>query len=92
MQIHLKRFVIKVLVFLIVMLIAEKEVNAETISFGVYTSDKPTSMLQKFQPVVEYLQKQIEKRGMSEVIRVKIYPSYSKAIDALVNGYPVFKR
>ncbi len=92
MQINLKHSIIRLLVLLIAFVAAEKRINAKTISFGVYNSDKPTAMLRKFQPIMEYLQKQIEMRGMSEVIKFKIYPSYSKAIDALVSGDCDFTR
>jgi len=32
---------------------------AETITFGIYTSDKPTVMYQKFKPIIDYLQDRI---------------------------------
>jgi len=59
-------------------------VYAETIKFGVYTSDKPTTMYKKFKPILDYLKKEVNLRGIRADIKIKIYPSYSHAIEALV--------
>ncbi len=44
--------------FIVVMLLFVTTVHAEdkTITFGVYTSDKPTVMHKKFKPIIDYLQ------------------------------------
>jgi len=60
--------------------------QAQTITFGVYTSDKPTEMYRKFGPIVQYLQGRLIKNKQDAQIKIKIYPSYTAAIDALVDG------
>jgi len=67
-------------------------VYAETITFGVYTSDKPTTMYRKFKPILDYLEGRIGREGRNADIKIKIYPSYSGALDAIVNGEVDFAR
>jgi phosphonate transport system substrate-binding protein len=67
-------------------------VNAETITFGVYTSDKPTAMYRKFKPILDYLENRLGRDGLNVSIKIKIYPSYSAALDAIVNGDVDFAR
>jgi phosphonate transport system substrate-binding protein len=67
-------------------------VDAETITFGVYTSDKPTAMYRKFKPILEYLEGRLGREGRNADIKIKIYPSYSGALDAIVNGEVDFAR
>lgn len=62
------------------------------IVFGIYTSDKPSSMYRNFSPIVDYLEKRLEEAGLPTEIRIKIYPTYSGAIDGLVNGEYDFGR
>jgi phosphonate transport system substrate-binding protein len=66
--------------------------HAETITFGVYTSDKPTTMYRKFKPILAYLKDRLGLSGISDGIEIKIYPSYSGALDAIVNGEVDFAR
>jgi phosphonate transport system substrate-binding protein len=66
--------------------------HAETITFGVYTSDKPTTMYRKFKPILAYLKDRLGLAGISAEIEIKIYPSYSGALDAIVNGEVDFAR
>ena len=65
---------------------------AENITFGIYTSDKPTSMYQKFKPIIDYLQDRITQNGSNVTIKMKIFPSYTAAVDALVGGNVDFVR
>jgi len=67
-------------------------VYAETITFGVYTSDKPTTMYRKFKPILDYLEGRLGREGRNADIKIKIYPSYSGALDAIVNGEVDFAR
>jgi phosphonate transport system substrate-binding protein len=67
-------------------------VYAETITFGVYTSDKPTAMYQKFKPIIDYLQDRITQNGSNATVKLKIFPSYTAAVDALVEGNVDFMR
>jgi phosphonate transport system substrate-binding protein len=65
---------------------------AETITFGIYTSDKPTVMYQKFKPIIDYLQKCITQNDGDATVKMKIFPSYAAAVDALVAGNVYFMR
>jgi len=65
---------------------------AETITFGIYTSDKPTTMYQKFKPIIDYLQNRITQNGSDATVKMKIFPSYVAAVDALVGGNVDFVR
>jgi phosphonate transport system substrate-binding protein len=67
-------------------------VYAETITFGVYTSDKPTTMYRKFKPILTYLEDRLGRAGVNTGIEIKIYSSYSGALDAVVNGEVDFAR
>ena len=67
-------------------------VYAETITFGVYTSDKPTAMYRKFMPILDYLEDRLGRDGLNVSIKIKIYPSYSAALDAIVNAEVDFAR
>ena len=67
-------------------------VYAETITFGVYTSDKPTTMYGKFKPILAYLEDRLGRAGVNTGIEIKIYSSYSGALDAVVNGEVDFAR
>jgi len=67
-------------------------VHAETITFGVYTSDKPTAMYRKFKPILTYLKDHLGRGGVNAGIEIKIYPSYSDALEAIVNGEVDFAR
>ncbi len=65
---------------------------AETITFGIYTSDKPTVMYQKFKPITDYLQNRITQNGANATVKMKIFPTYAAAVDALVEGNVDFMR
>jgi len=65
---------------------------AETVTFGIYTSDKPTAMYKKFKPIVDYLQGRIKQSSGNATVEMKIFPSYTAAIDALVEGHVDFVR
>ena len=67
-------------------------VYAETITFGVYTSDKPSAMYRKFMPILDYLEDRLGRDGLNVSIKIKIYPSYSAALDAIVNAEVDFAR
>ena len=72
--------------------VLSQPVYAETITFGVYTSDKPTTMYLKFKPILAYLEDRLGWAGVNAGIEIKIYPSYSRALDAIVNGEVDFAR
>ena len=60
--------------------------DAASLTFGVYTSDKPTAMYRKFKPILDYLAGRLSRGELEVSIKIKIYPSYSAALNAIVNG------
>lgn len=67
--------------------------QSQSITFGVYQSDKATVMYKKFAPVLEYLEGYMtEQIGKPMSIKLKIYKTYQQAQDALVDGDVDFVR
>lgn len=61
--------------------------------FGVYTSDKPTTVVQQFRPILNVLETQMSKNiGKSVDIEIKVYNTYEKGIESLVKGEVDFSR
>lgn len=60
----------------------------ETIlNFGVYTSDKPTEMVKQFRPILNAIEKSMNKSLADPVkIRMQVSKSYEHGIKAIVNG------
>jgi len=64
-----------------------------TLSFGVYTSDKPSSMVTQFRPILDLLEKSLtEIRGEPVKIRMHVAKSYQQGLDDLVSGKVDFSR
>lgn len=64
-----------------------RKAEALNLKFGVYTSDKATTMYRVFSPILEYLQEDLEKRlGRPVEIELKIFKSYEDGIAAIANG------
>lgn len=57
------------------------------LTFGTYTSDKPTTMVKKFRPILNALEKELEALTEEKVkIKLHIARSYQKGIENVVNG------
>ena len=81
--------------FLLVALIpiqATAEHTKNTLTFGVYDYLRANELYEKFGPFRDYIQKKLNAQGWDVRIQAKIYPSYEKAIDALVEGEVDFTR
>ncbi len=64
-----------------------------SLSFGVYTSDKPTVMYRKFKPILGFLEKHLRNNLKKPVkIKLQIFNSYESAIKALVDEEVDFVR
>jgi len=87
-----KYLFIKIFTITILFMVFAGPVVAEKITFGLYASDKPTAMYQKFKPIIDYLQERITQNGSSATIEMKIFPSYKAALDALLEGRVDFVR
>ena len=63
------------------------------LTFGVYSSDKATTMYKMFIPIVRHLQESTEAKLEQPVdIFIKIFRTYDEGIDALVKGEVDFVR
>lgn len=63
------------------------------LSFGVYTSNKPTAMVKKFRPMLNALEEDLEKRlGEAVKIRIQVAKDYTKGIEHLATGKVDFSR
>ncbi len=61
--------------------------EALELSFGVYTSDKPTDMIKQFRPVLDQLESAAgEKLDRPVEIRMEVANTYEKGIENLVEG------
>lgn len=64
-----------------------------TLSIGLYTSSKPSSMVTKFRPIISTLEKSVSKRlGKKVRIRMQIAKNYQKGIEYLADGKVDFAR
>lgn len=64
-----------------------------TLKFGIYTSDKPTTMVTTFRPILNELENKLSARlAESVVIRMHVAKNYDQGIDDLVNGRVDFAR
>ncbi len=63
------------------------------LNFGVYTSDKPTSMVKMFRPILNHLEESISKKLNDTVtIHLQVSNSYESGIQSLVSGKVDFSR
>lgn len=64
-----------------------------TLSFGVYSSDKPSSMVRQFRPILNLLETTLtEIRGEPVKIRMHVAKSYQEGLNDLVSGKVDFSR
>lgn len=68
------------------------QTSAEGLTFGVYTSDKPSEMYKKFRPILDYLEIKLKEKNINLEIDLRIFPSYQKGIEALTQGKCDFAR
>ena len=68
-------------------------VSIPTLTFGVYTSDKPSEMYKKFKPMLRYIEDEIADRiEDAPQIKLKIYSTYKLALKAFINDEVDFVR
>ena len=65
----------------------------ENLSFGVYTSNKPTAMVKQFRPVLNAIEAHMSKTLGDEVkIRIQVAQNYEQGVQHLTNGKVDFSR
>ena len=79
--------------FVLISCFAMTATSSEKITFGVYTSDKASTMFQTFKPVLDGLSKELKLLGSESAnIQIKIYKTYEEGIQAIVTGEVDFMR
>lgn len=68
------------------------DLNGAVLTFGIYTSDKPSTMYKKFTPILNHLKAHRNFSGRDISFKLRIYPSYESAIEALSSGACHFAR
>ena len=68
--------------------------NADaTLDYGVYASDKPTTVVRQFRPLLNALEQDMARRlGEPVHIRMKVASSYEQGLDDLITGKVGFSR
>ena len=67
--------------------------NIPTLTFGVYTSDKPSEMFKKFKPMLRYFEDELATRiEEAPQIKLVIYKTYELALKAFINDEVDFVR
>jgi len=65
----------------------------ENLSFGVYTSNKPTAMVKQFRPVLNAIEAHMSKTLGDEVkIRIQVAQNYEQGVEHLASGKVDFSR
>lgn len=73
--------------------LAQAKQATDRLTFGVYTTDKPTTMYKKFAPVIAGLEQQLSTElGRATDIQLRVVMSYDRALTALVEGKVDFVR
>ncbi|MCP4277603.1 MAG: PhnD/SsuA/transferrin family substrate-binding protein, partial [Gammaproteobacteria bacterium] len=79
---------------LLVVGLMSSTVQAEvTLKFGVYTSDKPTTMVRMFRPILNVIEQGLTEE-LGEVVRIKlnVASNYEQGIENLIKGQVDFGR
>ena len=81
-------------VFIFIAIIFSQASMADiTLKFGIYTSDKPTTMVSTFRPILNELENKLSILLSEPVsIRMHVAKNYDQGIDDLVNGNIDFAR
>jgi len=86
----------KAMLVTVIMMFSTTIASAQTdiqLRFGVYTSDKPSSMVKMFRPLLNEIEIQLSKRTGKDIkIRLSVAKSYEQGIEDLVTGKVDFAR
>ncbi|MDD4928252.1 MAG: PhnD/SsuA/transferrin family substrate-binding protein [Gallionella sp.] len=62
------------------------------LTFATYASERPSEEFKKMEPIRLHLEQVLAKQGMPATIRMRIFPTYEDAVDAVVSGDTDFAR
>jgi len=81
------------LILLITLLFSASSSAEINLIFGLYTSDKPTTMVTKFRPFINTLEAQLTQKLQQPVnIKMHISSNYNEGVEALTSGKVDFSR
>lgn len=81
------------LIFILLLLFTHSASAEIKLRFGIYTSDKPSSMVKQFRPVLNALEKKMtDELGEAVEISLQVAKSYNQGIEDLVTGHVDFSR
>jgi phosphonate transport system substrate-binding protein len=81
------------LLLLALCLLSGQSVAETKLKFGIYTSDKPSSMVRQFRPVLDSIASSLSRqRGETVTIHIQVAKSYEEGINDLVTGRVDFAR
>jgi len=69
-----------------------KQFDDESLTFAIYTSEKPSVVYNLVRPVLDGLERTLAAEGRADHILIKVFRTYRDAIDALVRGDVDFGR
>ncbi len=85
-------FLYRVLVLLILGFICPLHAE-ETLRFGIYTADKPTSVVKKFRARLNEIEARLNQQSGDPVrIKMQVAPNYAKGVDDIIAGWVDFAR
>lgn len=92
-NLQLYRFT-RLIPLLILVLLPVQYVAADiNLSFGLYTTDKPTAMVKAYRPILNRLETDLAKKtGEAVKISLKISSTYEKGVNALTSGQVDFAK
>lgn len=60
--------------------------------FATYASERPSEELKKMEPFQRYLEQALTEQGTPTLIKMRIFPTYEDAVEAVANGDADFAR
>lgn len=65
----------------------------QTLQFGIYSSDKPSAMVEQFRPTLNWLEKSLSTYFREQIsIKIQVSATYEEGIEALASGRVDFGR
>ncbi len=61
-------------------------VQADTLRFATYASERPSEELKKMAPFHSYLEQALTSQGTPTTLAMRIFPTYEDAVDAIASG------
>ncbi|MDH5324103.1 MAG: PhnD/SsuA/transferrin family substrate-binding protein [Gammaproteobacteria bacterium] len=82
-----------ILLMLLTPSVPAKSNNKLVLTFGIYTSDKPSKMVRQFRPILNELEQAMATQlGQEVTIKTHVAPSYEQGLQNLVDGRVDFSR